>query len=76
VLGHGLRLTAIGLAVGLFGALAFTPFLQNLPVAVRPPDVATITPVVVVIAIVAVAACLVPARRAARSSPSAMLRHD
>jgi ABC-type antimicrobial peptide transport system permease subunit len=76
VLGHGIQLTAIGLAAGLIGALALTPFLQSLPVAVRPPDVVTTAAVAVVIGIVAVTACLVPARRAARSNPSAMLRHD
>jgi predicted permease len=73
---QGLRLTAIGLACGLFGTLAAAPLLQNLPVSVRPPDAVTLAPVAAVIALVAMAACLVPAIRAARVDPMNALRQE
>lgn len=76
VLGHAVRLTAIGLGGGLCGALTAAPLLQNLPVSVRPPDVATVAPVAVLIATVAVAACLLPARRAANVDPMSTLRNE
>jgi len=76
VLGQGIRLTAIGLGLGLCGAFAATPLLQDLPVSVRPPDLSTTAPVAVFIGIVAVAACLVPARRAAGVDPMSVLRNE
>lgn len=76
VLGQGIRLTAIGLGLGLCGAFAATPLLRDLPVTVRPPDVATAAPVAVFIGIVALAACLVPARRAADVDPMSVLRNE
>jgi ABC-type antimicrobial peptide transport system permease subunit len=76
VLGQGVHLTAIGLGVGLCGTLASVPLLQDLPVSVRPPDVITVAPVVVFIAITALAACLVPARRAAHVDPMSVLRNE
>ncbi len=76
VLGQGMRLTAIGLGVGLFGALAATPLLQNLPVTVRPPDVITAALVAALIGAIAIIACLVPARRAASADPMSTLRNE
>jgi ABC-type antimicrobial peptide transport system permease subunit len=76
VLGQGVRLTAIGLGVGLFGALAATPLLQNLPVTVRPPDVITAALVAALIGAIAMIACLVPARRAASADPMSTLRNE
>jgi ABC-type antimicrobial peptide transport system permease subunit len=76
VVGQGLRLTAVGLGAGMFGAFAATPLLRNLPVTVRPPDVTIAAPVALLIGIVAVAACLVPARRAAGSDPMSALRSE
>jgi ABC-type antimicrobial peptide transport system permease subunit len=76
VFGQGLRLTTIGLVSGLFGTLAATPLLQNLPVAVRPPDAVTILPVALIIATVAIVACLLPAFRTARVDPMDALRDE
>ncbi len=76
VLAHGTRLTLIGLACGLGFALAATPLLRNLPVAIRPPDLATTLPVALLIAVVALIGSLVPARRAARADPMIMLRNE
>jgi predicted permease len=76
VFGQGLRLTTIGLVSGLFGTLAATPLLQNLPVTVRPPDAVTILPVALIIATVAIVACLLPAFRTARVDPMDALRDE
>lgn len=76
VLRQGFRLAAIGLGCGLCGALAVTPLLQNLPVSVRPPDVATVAPVAVLIGLLAVIASLLPARRAANVDPMSALRNE
>jgi hypothetical protein len=74
IIGQGVRLTSIGLGVGLFGALAGGRLLQGLPVSVRPPDVVTAAPIAALIAAVAIVACLVPARRAAVKDPIAAPR--
>jgi putative ABC transport system permease protein len=77
VLGQALRLTALGLAIGLVAALAAAvPLVEMAPIAVRRPDLVTLAPVALVIAIVAAAAALIPARRAARVDPMAVLRAD
>jgi ABC-type antimicrobial peptide transport system permease subunit len=76
VLGRGVALTGIGLAVGLSAAVLAAPLVNGLPVAVRPPGVATVAPVAAFIALAAIAACLVPALRAARVSPMVALRDE
>jgi ABC-type antimicrobial peptide transport system permease subunit len=76
VVGQGLRMTIAGLVCGVLGALAGGRLVQGLPVTVRPPDVMTTVPVAIAIAIVAVAACFVPARRAAASDPIGPLRSE
>lgn len=76
VLGQGLTLTGLGLVVGVCGALAAAPLFGAAPVTVRRPDLVTLVPVAFVIAIVAAVAALVPARRAARVDPMAVLRSD
>jgi predicted permease len=76
VLGRGVALTGIGLAVGLAAAVLAAPLVNGLPVIVRPPGVATVAPVAAFIALVAIAACLVPALRAARVSPMVALRDE
>jgi putative ABC transport system permease protein len=72
-LGAGLKQAGTGLAVGVVAALLFTramtPLLQGVPAA----DPWTYAAVIVVTTIVALAASLVPARRAARSDPARVL---
>ncbi len=76
VLSHALGLTAIGLALGLVGAFALTRFLVTLLFEVRPTDLTTFAIVSIVLGAVAIAACLVPARRATKVDPLVALRYE
>jgi predicted permease len=69
-------LAALGLAAGVAAAVVASPLVDGLPVTVRPPGAATIAPVVLFIAIIALVASLAPARRAARVDPTAALRTE
>ncbi len=74
VLRQGLQLVAVGLALGAGGALILTRVLTTLLFDVRPNDGLTYLAVAVALALVAVGACLVPARRAASVDPIVALR--
>jgi len=76
VMAYGLKLTSIGLAAGLAGALALTRLMETLLFEVRPTDPATLVSVATVITLVAIIACLVPAHRATRVDPIAALREE
>jgi len=76
VLTQGLMLAGIGLAIGLAASFGLTRFLQTQLFNVRPTDPMTIVAVALFIAIVAVIACLVPARRATTVDPMIVLRQD
>ncbi len=76
VMAYGLKLTCIGLAAGLAGALALTRLMGTLLFEVRPTDPATLVIVAAVITFVASIACLVPALRATRFDPIAALREE
>jgi len=76
VLGRALVLTVLGLGAGLAAALMSMPLLDAAPVTVTRPGVPTVLAVAAMIASVAVLAAVVPARRAARVDPAAILRAD
>jgi len=76
VMGHGLKLTCVGLVAGLAAALVLTRLMETLLFEVRPTDPATLVSVAAVIAVVAIIACLVPAHRATRFDPIAALREE
>ncbi len=76
VLRYALRLTAIGLAAGVIGALVLTRLLLNLLYGIRPIDPPTFIAVSLLLLIVAIIAGYIPARRAARIDPLVALRHD
>jgi putative ABC transport system permease protein len=76
VVGHGLALTGIGLALGLVAAWAVTRAVSSLLYGVQPTDLVTFTIVVGLLTAVAVAACGVPAMRAARLDPMNVLRQE
>ena len=74
VLREGMVLVAVGLALGVAGALAFTRVLGSLLFEVDPADPLTFVTVAVVLLAVAAAACFVPARRATLVHPMVALR--
>jgi ABC-type antimicrobial peptide transport system permease subunit len=74
VLKEGLRMVLIGVGFGLALAVVVTRILTSLLYGVSPVDSMTFAVVSMVLAIMALAACLVPARRAANVEPSRALR--
>ncbi len=76
VLRDGGQLTALGLAAGMGGALLLTRFLQTLLYGVAPIDPATFAAGAVLLGLVALAASVIPARRAARVDPVIALRPE
>ncbi len=76
ILRRGLIQLAAGLGLGLTAALALSVVLQRMLVEMSPTDPVTYAAVIFVLAGVSVAACLAPARRAARIDPMIALRSD
>jgi putative ABC transport system permease protein len=76
VLGDGLRLVAIGLAIGYVVAARVTRLLRTLLFGVSPLDPVTYGAIALLFGTVALAACLVPTRRALRTEPLEVLRHE
>jgi putative ABC transport system permease protein len=74
VVGQGLRLTTIGVALGLIGALALTWLMKSLLFGVSATDPMTFASIAILLAGVALLASYVPARRATRVDPMTALR--
>jgi putative ABC transport system permease protein len=74
VVGEGLKLSAIGVVVGLAAALLLTRAMTKLLVGVTPTDPLTFVGMVVVFFVIAVVACFIPAHRAASVEPNVALR--
>jgi predicted permease len=76
VIGHGAKMALAGIFIGTAAALLLTRLMANQLFGVSTHDPLTFTGVAVLLIVVAVAACYVPARRATRIDPMAALRHE
>ena len=76
ILFQGLRITAVGLAVGTVAALLLTRLLQTQLFNVKPTDPTTMVAVAAFISVVAGLACYLPASRATRVDPMVVLRDE
>jgi len=76
ILGHSVKLTLIGVGLGLAGAFALVRFLTSLLFGVGAYDAVTFIGVPVLLAVVAIAASYLPARRAVRVDPIIALRYE
>jgi ABC-type antimicrobial peptide transport system permease subunit len=76
VVGQGLRLTAVGIALGVVGALALTRLMQSLLFEVSPQDPVTFVAAAAFLLLVGLLASYVPARRAAMVDPAVALRAE
>ena len=76
ILGQGTKLALIGLALGIAAALGLTQFLRTFLFGINAADPATFAAVALLLTLVTLAACYIPARRAMRVDPMSALRHD
>jgi putative ABC transport system permease protein len=76
VLKQGLLLTTVGIGIGLGGALLLTRLISGLLFGVAATDPMTFAAIVVLLAVVSLIACYIPARRATRVDPLVGLRYE
>ena len=79
ILKQGMSLTLIGVALGLAGAYVLTKYLESLTsmlFGVKPRDPLTFVVIAVLLTVVAMVACLIPARRATKVDPLVALRYE
>jgi putative ABC transport system permease protein len=76
ILGQGARLAVYGIVAGLLGAAVLTRWMGTMLFGVQPTDAWTFTVVSVLLAVVALAASYLPARRAMVPDPVIALRHE
>jgi predicted permease len=76
VLGRGANMALVGVMAGLIGALGLTRLMSSLLFGISATDPVTFAGVAILLTVVALAACYVPARRAMRVDPIVALRYE
>jgi putative ABC transport system permease protein len=76
ILLQGARIVSAGLIIGIFAAFGLTRYLATLLFSVSPGDPSTFAMVALLLALVALLACYIPARRTLRVDPMTALRHE
>lgn len=76
ILGQGLRLAVVGVALGLLAAIAFTRLLKGLLFGISASDPLTFAAIALLLVGVALLACWIPARRATKVDPLEALRYE
>jgi len=76
VVGHSLRLSVIGISLGVAGALLLGPSIESQLYGVKPRDAATLVVVALSLLAIAILASYLPARRATRVDPLTALRAE
>jgi len=76
VLSHGARLAVLGVVIGFFAAAGLTGLMSRILYGVSSVDPLTFACVGIVLTLVAVTACYIPARRATRADPMVALRYQ
>jgi putative ABC transport system permease protein len=76
IIGQALKLVTISMAIGLIGAWGLTRWMATLLFNVQPTDPLTFTTITLLLGVVAVLACWIPARRATKVDPMIALRYE
>jgi len=76
VVGEGMKLIVVGIGVGLFGAFALTRWMTSLLFSVSASDPLTFVVIALLLMIIALLACWLPARRATKVDPLVALRYE
>jgi len=76
ILSHGIKLTLIGVGIGLVGAFGLTRLMATMLFGVAPTDATTFGSIAVLLIGVALIACFLPGRRATKVEPTISLRYE
>jgi predicted permease len=76
IIGQGMKMTLVGIAIGLTSSFALTRFIKSLLFEVSETDPVIFIIIAVLLALVALAACYIPARRAMKVDPIIALRYE